>query len=158
MNNIEEVRFSYLPPLQLPFPRASHLPQPSVNLSEISQANIHHESDEFVISDKLLTVIRNSHRVGHDAGALSEDVINEATEYANRRKKNARSQLKERQRRVEPSLNTIEKGKLRSRREARVHKIKEKALESALKDALSLLIAELPHFRSVNGSINNLRL
>eukprot|EP00171_Calliarthron_tuberculosum_P022873 IDg22873t1 len=37
-----------------------------------------------------------------------------------------------------------DKSKLRSRREARVHRVKEKTLERALKDAIRWLIAELP--------------
>lgn len=81
---------------------------------------------------------------GNDVDQLLARVVREAAKYADERKELVRDELKRRMRRsdVHGALTVIDKSKLRSRREAKVHRVKEQQFERALKDALRWLIAE----------------
>lgn len=153
-NENDESGPHYLPPLHFRFPRMPpiQLNEAHFSLSEISQASITEDCSRFTISGELQAALQQAQM--QDVTALTNRVFNEAAKYATDSKENARAKLKLNQKRVENSLTTIEKGKLRSRREARVHRIKKKAFERALKDAIKWLIEDLSQ-RTRGRSLNN---
>lgn len=116
-----------------------------VDLSSISRGELDIPPDEtgFVISESLKHDLRTARSNGRNVDTLVQKVLDEANGYAERRKELVRRALKNRQLGVHHSLTMIDKGKLRSRRDARVHRVKLKEFESALKSALRWLISEL---------------
>lgn len=95
------------------------------------------------MSSDLQRALREARNNPTVSDELAERLFEEAEEFAAGKKQQVRDALKEKQLKVHRSLTMIDKGKLRSRREARVHRVKEKEFERALKDALRWLIAEL---------------
>lgn len=114
-------------------------------LSSISSGDlgIPKDSSGFIISEDLQHVLRNKEAHNQDTEELLKRLVEEANAYAKRRKELVRNKLKERAFRIRHSLTVIDKSKLRSRREARVHREKEKHFEHALKDAILWMISEL---------------
>lgn len=71
---------------------------------------------------------------------ILEQVLDEATAFAAREKEHVRSQLKQSLRSVDTRLTPRDKERFRSRREARVHRVKERAFGVAIKDSLRWII------------------
>lgn len=114
-------------------------------LSSISQASlkVEEEHSRFVMSTRLQSELREAREYGHHPDVLLDRLMKEAEAHAKSLKEFAREELKEAQKNRERTLTRIQISKLRSRREARVHRIKSKAFENALKDALGWFIYEI---------------
>lgn len=135
----------HLPPIRdwrtnlLPSPRQAR----DADLSEISAGPLDIREDRrgFRISVSLQSAILSRGQGLRDVDGLVSKVCDEAMEYANQRKEEVRNALKAKMRRAEGGLSTREKSKLRSRREARVSRTKEREFEQALKSVIRSLVA-----------------
>lgn len=109
------------------------------DLSNISKEafDIRTDAPEFVMSSDLQLEMINKRLSPEER---NKRVLEEATEFAINHKKTVREKLKTKLRELDRPLNARQKGKLRSRREAKVHRVKEQALEKALKDTVMWLI------------------
>ena len=103
----------------------------------------------FVMSEALRAELSSGN--GGDSEVLHRRVVAEAARYADERKELVRKALKKRQNDAGVALTPIDKSKLRSRREAKVHRVKEREFERALKDAIHWLIVE----RNTNNNTTN---
>lgn len=112
----------------------------SADLSRISrgQLDIVEDDAKFVMSPELQRDLEAPNV--NECPDLWERVLKEATRHAEKRKELVRDALKQRQNNSGVALSPIDKSKLRSRREAKVHRVKERAFEQALKDAIKWLI------------------
>ncbi len=136
-------------PLQPPLPSIVGYPVPSLppltarpsDLSAISRGRLELPPDHvgFVPSLLLQDDVR---RVSETPERLHARIIDEAERYAEDRKALVRTELKRRQNTAGVALTPIDKGKLRSRREAKVHNVKKREFERALKDTIRWLIDE----------------
>lgn len=79
-----------------------------------------------------------------DAEALTSLVSKEALKFATSRKEHVRGALKAKQQDLERKrvLSVRDRSRLRSRREARVSRVRDRAFESALKDAIRWLLSQ----------------
>ncbi len=140
-----------LPPLSsyaLPWPEP---PSEFRDLSEISRAKLDLPEDEgFELSHHLKTILRRP-TAATDVDEILHHVYSEARRYAEDRKELVRNELKKRLREVRGTLTAREKGKLRSRREAKVHRVKEQHLEKALRKTIRWLITEASSPRTCAG-------
>ncbi len=137
-----------LPPISTYLPRP---PPPSttpsaVDLSMISRAKLKlpDEGAGFVMSKGLQRDLLRGVTNEQPVTELLDRVYEEARSYAEKRKMLVRKQLKERLEEVGEKLSARERGKLRSRREAKVHRVKEQELEKALKSTIRWLIESAP--------------
>ena len=130
-----------LPPLSRGAGAAAASAADSADLASISRGPIDVPDGDmqFVMSPELVAALRAA-RTRDLTPALQQRVIAEATRYADTRKSAVRNALKERQHNAAVHLSPIDKSKLRSRREAKVHRVKERAFERALKDAIHWFI------------------
>lgn len=135
--------------LPLPLPSIMGYPIPSLppltaredDLSAISRGKLDVPEDTvgFMPSLVLQDDVR---RLSQSPGTLHARIIEEADRYAETRKALVRTELKRRQDNAGVALTPIDKGKLRSRREAKVHNVKKREFERALKDTIRWLIEE----------------
>lgn len=127
-----------------PVPHGSPIPGPpprdytGVDLAEISRGalDISPTGREFKFSESLQIAIRERTLPCNE---LAELVERECMKHAIQQKQDVRVQLKNKLHGVQ-HLTARDKGKLRSRREAKVHRVKEQAFERALKEALRWMI------------------
>lgn len=120
----------------------------SIFLSEISTGVVDPLSSlPFKPSDALICDVRSNPR---EVDEIVRKISHEALQFANRRKEHVRSTLKSRQQQAESKLSVSDRSKLRSRREARVTRVKERAYEKALKDSIHWLVDEMSHMRDRN--------
>lgn len=124
----------------VPF-QQGRLPQ-TPDLSEISKVELDAEEE---ISPFKLSVQLQEDLCGCEGSPfeLTNRVCDEVDDFVTERKERVREALKEQMRRVEHRLSVSDKTKLRSRREARVSKFKQRAYESALKDSIRWTISSL---------------
>ncbi len=135
--------------MQNPYPSILGYPMPSLppltarpaDLSAISRGRLELPRDDvgFVPSLRLQDDMR---RVTESPETLCERIIDEAERYAEERKMLVRTELKRRQDLARVELTPLDKGKLRSRREAKVHNVKKNEFQRALKDVIRWLIEE----------------
>lgn len=112
------------------------------DLSKISRAELNLPEDKgFELSNALKNVLRTRTNA-QDVDDILSYIFSEAKRYAEERKELVRNELKKRLLEVHGTLTPREKGKLRSRREAKVHRVKEQHLEKALKHTIKWLILE----------------
>lgn len=144
-----------LPPISTYLPRP---PPPStttsaVDLSVISRAKLKlpDEGAGFVMSKDLQRDLQRGVTNECPVTELLDRVYEEARSYAEKRKMLVRKQLKERLEEVGEKLSARERGKLRSRREAKVHRVKEQELEKALKSTIRWLIESAPRTDDSGG-------
>lgn len=134
-------------------------PKATFDLSLISRAETKLEDETFEMSKDLQSCLLKPERT-RDPDALVKRVCEEALQYAERRKEIVRESLKKQLRDTPNKLSNHDKGKLRSRREAKVHRVKEQQLELALKAAIRWLIAESSlkpeHHPAVERGVNEL--
>lgn len=105
------------------------------NLSAISRGDLEIPSESFHLSPRL-------QQLQGDDAELFEHIIDECRKYAEGRKELVRGAFKKRQREAGLPLSTIDKSKLRSRREAKVTRVKEREFEAALKDVIRWFISQ----------------
>lgn len=124
-----------------------HWPQQSTefrDLSKISRAELNLPEDEgFKLSPTLQRMLRRPNRAV-DIDEILHRVYKEARTYAESRKELVRNEMKRKLLEVRGTLTAREKGKLRSRREAKVHRVKEQHLEKALRNTIKWFITESP--------------
>lgn len=106
-------------------------------LNKISRAETNLPEQSFKLSPAL---VNDLSRTGLSTQILQDRICSEAKEYAEKRKAIVRAELKERLQGNNTKFTAREKGKLRSRREAKVHRVKEQQTELALKAAIAYLI------------------
>ncbi len=124
-----------------PVPSLPPLTARSADLSAISRGRLELPPDDvgFVPSLRLQDDIR---RFTKSPDSLCACIIDEAERYAEDRKMLVRTELKRRQDTAGIVLTPLDKGKLRSRREAKVHNVKKNEFQRALKDVIRWLIDE----------------
>jgi len=131
-------------------PPIATIAKPKVDLSAISRGvlDVPEKNGMFYLSPSLITEYTSTSTAMSDKD-LFEGILEECRKYADERKELVRAALKKRQREVTDtgvSLSPIDKSKLRSRREAKVHRVKEREFDGALKDVIRWFISQ----RSVN--------
>lgn len=105
------------------------------DLSSISRGEVDIPSESFKLSPTMQQL------QGGDAQVF-DAIIDECRNYAEGRKELVRGAFKKRQREAGVPLSTIDKSKLRSRREAKVTRVKEREFEAALKDVIRWFITQ----------------
>lgn len=131
-----------LPPLNFACP-PNHTVTPiipshiSQELNKISRSETNLPEQNFQLSPALIEDLK---RTGLSIQSLQDRICAEAKEYAEKRKAIVRAELKERLQGNNTKFTAREKGKLRSRREAKVHRVKEQQTELALKASIAYLI------------------
>ncbi len=111
------------------------------DLSAISRGRLELPPDDVGFVPSLL-LQDDMRRVTDSPEALWARVMDEAERYAEDRKMLVRTELKRRQNTARIELTPLDKGKLRSRREAKVHNVKKNEFQRALKDVIRWLIDE----------------
>jgi len=142
VNDVPYLPQNDLPRTALP-PILSMLPpiySRDADLSAISRGKMEIPPDNFNLSPRM-------QQLQGDDGELFDGIIKECRKYAEGRKELVRGAFKKRQREARLPLSTIDKSKLRSRREAKVTRVKEREFEAALKDVIRWFIAQ----RSANA-------
>ncbi len=110
------------------------------DLSALSCANLNlPPTDEYKISDVVLKKIR---RQGENRNEVIEIIFAEIEAKAIQRKHMVRAKLKKNLKDQGARFKSVEKTILRSRREARVHRVKELEQEKAMRNAIRQLIRE----------------
>lgn len=105
------------------------------DLSAISRGALEIPPENFALSAR-------TQRLQGDAAELYASIMEECRAYAEARKQLVRDALKRRQKDANGPLSTIDKSKLRSRREAKVTRAKEREFEDALKHVIRWFIAQ----------------
>jgi len=108
-------------------------PPSGVDLSAISCGDIQIPPSTFELSPNTQTLRGNDEK-------LLNEILQECRNYSENRKKLARGAMKKRQNEAGMVLSTIDKTKLRSRREARVTRVKEREYIVALKEVIKWFI------------------
>ncbi len=134
---------------EAPLPSIMSYPVPSLppltarpaDLSAISRGQLELPQDDAGFVPSLL-LQDDMRRVTESPEALCARIIGEAERYAEDRKTLVRAELKRRQETAGIELSPLDKGKLRSRREAKVHNVKKNEFQRALKDVIRWLIDE----------------
>lgn len=114
-------------------------PHISNELNKISRVETYLPEQNFQLSASLIEDLNKS-AGEHSIASLQDRICTEAKEYAEKRKAIVRAELKERLQGNNTKFTAREKGKLRSRREAKVHRVKEQQTELALKASIAYLI------------------
>lgn len=138
--------FSFL--CHQPDEAAQQQSEASIDLSAISTGSVDVPDGgrEFELSEELqielCSVFRN--RTPFDTTDLLRRVSHEAHQFATSRKEHVRDVLKERQRTAEQrsQLSVSDRSRLRSRREARVSRVRQRAYEGALKNLIRWVLRQ----------------
>lgn len=109
----------------------------SPDLSAISRGDLEIPAENFHLSPSLQQL------QGEDED-LFESIMDECHKFAEDRKELVRGAFKKRQLEAGLPLSAIDKSKLRSRREAKVTRVKEREFEAALKDVIRWFISQRP--------------
>lgn len=137
-------------------PPIASIARPKVDLSVISRGelDVPAKSSMFQLSPSLITEYYTADK--EQDRVLFGKILDECRKYADERKELTRAALKKRQRDVTEttgvSLSPTDKSKLRSRREAKVHRVKEREFDAALKDVIRWFISQRNHTNYTNTS------